>query len=79
MIDAYIFVDMQPGYSNDAISNINTITEAVKTSVISGDYDIIVRVHATDLNQLHHVSLTIQKITGVTRTITSVIEKELSI
>jgi DNA-binding Lrp family transcriptional regulator len=77
MIDAYILVVMQPGFTYDAVDKIIKIDEVTKTSVIAGDFDIIIRISIKDLNQLHTIIQRIQKIQGIKKTITSLIEKEL--
>jgi DNA-binding Lrp family transcriptional regulator len=79
MINAYVLVVVNPGFSNKAVNEINKIDEAIKTSVIAGDYDIIVRVSVNGLDQLHKVTNMIQKINGIKKTVTSVIAKELTL
>lgn len=77
MINAYILVAMQPGYSNHVVDEIIKIDEVMRTSVIAGDFDIVVRVAVANLDQLHQTSTKIQQLHGVKNTVTCVIEKEL--
>jgi len=79
MIHAYILVIMQPGFSNKAVDEITKQEKVVKTSVIAGEYDIIIRVNVKTLHELHELTMIFHKIKGVKKTITSLIEKELSI
>jgi DNA-binding Lrp family transcriptional regulator len=76
MIDAYIFVIMQPGFSTETMDKIIKIKDVKKASITAGEYDIIIRISIETLNQLHNITVDIQKIQGIKKTITSLIEKE---
>lgn len=79
MINAYILISMRPGNSEKAISEMRTIDNIAKISVVAGDYDIVVRVQVDSLEDLLIVTDKIQMIHGVKKTTTQVIEKELSL
>jgi hypothetical protein len=79
MIHAYILIEMQLGFSNEVINKIMEIDEVRKASIIAGDFDIIVRVKTHELEQLHLVTSKIQQIKGINKTVTGLIEKELSV
>lgn len=79
MINAYILVVVHPGYSNKVVNEIGKIGEATKTSIIAGYYDIIIRVSVNELDHLYKVTTRIQKISGIKKTVTSVIAKELTL
>lgn len=78
MINAYMLVSMEPGDSSQAISQMRKVENLAKISVVAGEYDIVLRVQVKNLNTLLNVTNKIQKIKGVQRTTTQVIEKEVS-
>ena len=79
MINAYIFLRMQPGNSDEAIQKMRKIENVEKISVVAGDYDIVVRVHVKNLEKLLEVTNNIQMIKDVKKTTTQVIEKEIAL
>jgi len=79
MINAYILIDLKPGNSDKAISEMRKIPNIAKISVVAGDFDIVVRVHVKNLNNLLKVTDKIHMIKGVIKTTTQIIEKELSL
>ena len=79
MINAYILIRMQPGYTEKAIAEMRKIENVEKISVVAGDYDIVVRVRANNLENLLKVTNKLQMIEGVKKTTTQVIEKELAL
>ncbi|MBN2066399.1 MAG: Lrp/AsnC ligand binding domain-containing protein [Candidatus Thermoplasmatota archaeon] len=79
MINAYILITMRPGDSKRAIEEMRTIPNVAKISIVAGEYDIVVRVHVKSLDQLLTVTDKVQMITGVEKTTTQVIEKEIAL
>ena len=79
MINAYILLVMQPGYSEKAIRRIRTLSSVEKISVIAGEYDIVVRVGVPTMEALLRINQKLQQIPGLEKTTTHVIEKELAI
>ena len=79
MINAYILIAMEPGKSDLAIKQMRKIQYIEKISVVAGEYDIVVRVQVESLENLLEVTDEIHVITGVKKTTTQVIEKELSV
>jgi len=79
MINAYILITMRPGYADKTIKEMRKIENVEKISVVAGEFDIIVRVHIKTLEKLLKVTNQIQKIDGVKKTTTQVIEKELAL
>ena len=79
MINAYILIAMEPGKSDKAIKEMRMIERIEKISIVAGEYDIVVRVHVDTLEDLLYVTDKIHEITGVKKTTTQVIEKELSL
>jgi len=78
MINAYILINMQPGKSEKAIEKMRKIGDIAKISVVTGEYDIVVRTQVKSLDKLLKVTDKIQMIEGVNKTTTQVIEKEIT-
>lgn len=70
---------MQTGTSEKAISEMRKIDNVEKISVVAGEYDIVVRVQVKSLENLLKVTNKLQMISGVKKTTTQVIEKEISL
>ena len=79
MINAYILINMEPGDSAKAISEMRKIDNVAKISVVAGEYDIVVRAQVKTLDNLLKVTNQIQMIPGVKKTTTQVIEKEIAL
>ena len=79
MINAYILLTMRPGNSNETIGKMRKLENVEKISVVAGEYDIVVRVHVKDLEELLEVTNEIQMVDGVKKTTTQVIEKEITL
>ena len=79
MINAYILIHVRTGFSDDVIKEMRKIENIRKISIIAGDYDIIIRVEVRSLDKLLKVTNKIQMITGVIKTTTHIIEKEIAL
>jgi DNA-binding Lrp family transcriptional regulator len=79
MISAYILINLQPGNTENVITEIRKIENIQKVSVVAGEYDIVVRVQVKSLDKLLKVTDKIQMINGVKKTTTQVIEKEIAL
>jgi len=75
-IQAYIMTIMYPGAYTKALDEMKKIKCIEKISVVTGDYDIVVKVNVKDLGQLHKITNQLHKVHGVEKTNTQVIEKE---
>jgi len=75
-IQAYIMTNMYPGAYTKALDEMKKIKYVEKISVVTGDYDIVVKVNVKNLEQLHKLTSQLQKINGVEKTNTQIIEKE---
>ena len=73
---AYIMTSMYPGTSSEALEEIKKINNIEKISVVTGDYDIVVKVNVKNLEHLHKLTSQLQTVNGVEKTMTNVIEKE---
>ena len=79
MITAYILINLQPGSSDKAIKEMRRIENIRKISIVTGEYDIVVRVEVKTLEKLLKITDKIQMIKGVNKTTTQVIEKEIAL
>ena len=79
MISAYILIDMKPGDTDKAITEMRKLKNVEKISVVAGEYDIVVRVSVSSLDVLLKVTNKIQMIKGIEKTTTQVIEKEIAL
>jgi len=70
---------MRPGNSSNNIKEMRKIENVEKISVVAGEYDIVVRVHVENLEELLEVTNKIQMVDGVKKTTTQVIEKEIAL
>ena len=59
------------------VDEIYQIENVAKVSVISGDYDIVLRIKVDNLSNLSKVTNEIQSVSGVKNTDTHIIEKEI--
>ena len=78
LIQAYIMMNMYPGTYNKALDEIKKINNVEKISIVTGKYDIVVKVNVRNLEQLNKLTNDLHKVDGVEKTNTQVIEKECS-
>jgi DNA-binding Lrp family transcriptional regulator len=79
MVKAYIMTSMYPGSYTKALDEIKKIDHIEKISVVTGDYDIVVKVNVKNLEHLHKMTSKLQVVDGVEKTTTQVIEKEIDL
>jgi DNA-binding Lrp family transcriptional regulator len=79
MINAYILLNIQPGKTENVIKEIRKIEDIAKISIVTGEYDVVVRTQIKSLDGLLKVTDKIQMIKGVNKTTTQVIEKEITL
>ena len=77
MIRAYILIRTHVGKMGDAVQKMKNLGNIEKISVVAGDYDIIARASVEDLEYLMVLTDKIQEISGIERTNTLVIVKEI--
>lgn len=75
-IQAYIMTTMYPGTYTKAIDEIRKLNYIERISVVSGDSELIVKVNVKNLGQLHKITSQLQRVVGVEKTNTRIIEKE---
>jgi len=79
MINAYMFMDVEPGCSQQTLSQMRRVRQIESVSVVSGHHDLIARVSVDDLERLHDITAEVHKIQGVLKTNTHVISKEINV
>ncbi len=79
MINSYVALSLRPGKTEEIIHKIRKVEFVEKISVVTGEYDIIVRVKVENLEDLLKVTNDIQLIDGVMKTTTQIIEKEIAL
>ena len=71
MVHAYILIQTEVGRAALAAATIAEIAGVASSEEVSGPYDVIVRVDASDATHLtENVVPQIQKVDGITRTLT---------
>jgi DNA-binding Lrp family transcriptional regulator len=79
MIHAYMFMDVQPGCSQQTLIHLRRLQQIESVSVVSGHHDLIARVAVDDVERLHDITAEIHRIKGVMKTNTHVISKEINV
>ncbi|MEM2142649.1 MAG: Lrp/AsnC ligand binding domain-containing protein [Candidatus Thorarchaeota archaeon] len=77
MITVYILMKIEIGKTEQVLERLRSILEATKIAVVTGIYDIIVRLEVQDLDELYNITLKIHSIPGIRETSTAVVEKML--
>ena len=75
-IQAYIMTNMLPGDYSRSLDEIKKINNIEKISIVTGNYDIVVKANVKNLGQLHKLTNQLREVNGVEKTFTQVIEKE---
>ena len=77
-VSAYIFFIVDLGKTQEVVNALREIPNIVNVAVVTGEYDIVVRIIVENLEELFHVTTDkIHMIEGISETQTSVIEKEV--
>ncbi len=77
-IYAYIFIKVAIGQLETVLDRLKNIEEAESIAVTTGEYDIVLRIKVSSLEELYRVTIEkIHKIDGIVNTLTHIIEKEL--
>jgi len=79
MINAYMFMDVEPGCSQQTLTRMRKLRQVESVSVVSGHHDLIARVTVDNLERLHDITSEVHQIRGVVKTNTHVISKEINV
>ncbi|MCE7741947.1 MAG: Lrp/AsnC family transcriptional regulator [Candidatus Heimdallarchaeota archaeon] len=76
-VSAYIFFEVELGKTRQVVDELRKIPNIVRVAIVTGEYDVIVRINVENLEELFHITTDrIHMIEGITDTQTAVIEKE---
>jgi len=71
MVEAYVLIQVQVGRSAEVADAVGKIPGIRFAEVVTGPYDIVVRVEATEIDGLGRLVVAkVQAVAGVTRTLT---------
>ena len=71
MVEAYVLIQVQVGRSAEVADAVGKIPGIRFAEVVTGPYDIVVRVEATEIDGLGRLVVAkLQAVAGVTRTLT---------
>jgi len=76
-INAYVFIQTDCGCLDTVLSETKNIEQVMSTAVISGNYDVLIKVNVRRLEDLFKVSEKIKMIKGISQATTHIIEKEI--
>ncbi len=77
-ITSYIFMDIEIGKTEQVVEQLKRIDQVTKIAVVTGVYDIILRLETPDLDTLYDLTLKIHAIPGIKETTTAVVEKMIT-
>jgi len=70
-VDAYVLIQTDVGKAAEVARKAGQITGVVNADDVTGPYDVIVRTRAASVDELGHLVVSeIQRIEGITRTVT---------
>lgn len=78
MVKAYIMTSMYPGLYTKALDEIKKIDHIEKISVVTCDYDIVVKVNVKNLEHLHKLTSKLHVVNGVEKKLLMSSKKRLS-
>ena len=73
---AYILVTIKLGKTNEVLAKLKQIPNVTSVAVITGEYDIIIRVETNTMDEMYNRTQEIHLIDGIIETTTSIIQKE---
>ena len=75
-IKAYIMLNIELGKTNEVLTQIKKIPGITSIAVITGEYDILVRIETLTMDEMYNRTQDIHLIEGIIETVTSIIQKE---
>ncbi|HAW60189.1 MAG TPA: AsnC family transcriptional regulator [Actinobacteria bacterium] len=74
MVRAYVLVTAEAGRAGDVVKNVSGVAGVKSVHAVTGPYDAIAFVEASDFNAIGELVVAkIQKIEGVSRTLTCIV------
>jgi len=75
-LKAYVMCTAKLGKTNDVLAALKKIPNITSVAVITGEYDIIVRLETKTMEEMYERTQEIHLIEGIVETTTSVIQRE---
>ncbi|MBN1329021.1 MAG: Lrp/AsnC ligand binding domain-containing protein [Candidatus Heimdallarchaeota archaeon] len=75
-VKAYIMLSIKLGKTNEVLAKLKQIPNVTSVAVITGEFDIIVRVETETMDEMYNRTQEIHLIEGILETNTSIIQKE---
>ncbi len=66
------------GKTEQVVERLKNIEQVTKIAIVTGIYDIILRLETPDLDTLYDITLKIHSIPGIKETTTAVVEKMIT-
>lgn len=76
LLKAYIMINVELGKTNEVLTKLKKIPGVTSIAVITGEFDIIVRLETLNMNEMYNRTQEIHLIEGIIETTTSIIQKE---
>ena len=73
MVRAYALLKVYPGRIKKVLEEVRAIQGVIKASAVTGPYDAIIEVEATDLKELERILRDVQNVNGVMSVTTEVV------
>jgi DNA-binding Lrp family transcriptional regulator len=70
MIEAYVLIQTDVGTGSKVAKEVLAIPDVLLAHVVTGPYDLVTRLQAEDFNGVNKIVDEIQRVPGVTRTMT---------
>lgn len=71
MVRAYVLIQTDTGRAADVANGIRGLAGVISTEAVTGPYDVIVFLEATDVDALGHLVVSsVQPVEGIVRTLT---------
>lgn len=78
IIKAYIMLNLELGVTNEVLKKIKKLPGVTSVAVITGEFDIIVRMETATMREMYDLTQEIHLIQGILETTTSIIQKEFN-
>jgi DNA-binding Lrp family transcriptional regulator len=75
-VKGYVLISVKLGRTNDVLKHLKKIPGVTTVAVITGEYDVIVRVETQTMNEMYNLTQEIHLVDGIEETTTSIIQKE---
>jgi len=70
VVEAFMLIQTEVGRAEVVAKQLTTLPGVSSAEYVTGPYDVVVRIGAATLDDLHDVVPQVQQVTGITRTLT---------